>query len=93
MPCTVATFYQFVTLPDFRELRQPLLATCAGLKLRGTVLLAQEGINGTVAGSSESIAALIAELQSGELFGRRLDDLELKFSHASDIMTLSGLRS
>ena len=85
MPCTVATFYQFVTLPDFRELRQPLLATCAGLKLRGTVLLAQEGINGTVAGSSESIAALIAELQSGELFGRRLDDLELKFSHASDM--------
>ena len=85
MPCTVATFYQFVTLPDFRELRQPLLAICAGLKLRGTVLLAEEGINGTVAGSPEAIAALVAELRTGELFGHRLDHLELKFSHASDM--------
>jgi UPF0176 protein len=85
MPWTVATFYQFVTLPDFRELREPLHALCADLKLKGTVLLAQEGINGTVAGTSDAITALIADLQSGELFGHRLDDLELKFSHASDM--------
>jgi UPF0176 protein len=85
MPCTVATFYQFVTLPDFRELRERLRALCAGLKLKGTVLLAREGINGTVAGGSDAITALIAELQGGELFGHRLDDLELKFSHASDM--------
>src|SRR4051794_1479699 len=84
MPCTVATFYQFVALPDFRELREPLRVFCAGLGLKGSVLLAQEGINGTLAGSSDAITALIAGLQSGELFRNRLDNLELKFSDASD---------
>jgi UPF0176 protein len=84
MPCTVATFYQFIALPDFRELREPLRALCAGLELKGSVLLAQEGINGTLAGSSDAIRALIAELQSGELFGNRLENLELKLSDASD---------
>jgi UPF0176 protein len=85
MPNTVAAFYQFVALSDFREMREPLRAICAGLNLKGSVLLAQEGINGTVAGSSDAITALIAELQSGGLFGGKLDDLELKFSHASDM--------
>jgi len=85
MPCKVAAFYQFVALPDFRELREPLRALCAGLKLKGSVLLAQEGINGTLAGSTDAIAALMAELQGGELFGSRLDNLELKFSRASDM--------
>jgi UPF0176 protein len=80
MPFQVAAFYQFAALPDFRELREPLRATCAGLKLRGSVLLAHEGINGTLAGSTEAIAALVEELQQGVLFGGRLDHLELKFS-------------
>ena len=66
-------------------MREPLRAICARLNLKGSVLLAQEGINGTVAGSSDAITALIAELQSGGLFGGKLDDLELKFSHASDM--------
>jgi UPF0176 protein len=82
MPLTVAAFYQFAALPDFRELREPLRAICAGLELKGSVLLAQEGINGTLAGSAGAIDALIAELRDGELFGR-LDNLELKFSPAS----------
>jgi UPF0176 protein len=80
---TVAAFYQFAALPDFRELREPLRAICAELKLKGSVLLAHEGINGTLAGSEAAIDALIAELHSGELFGGRLDNLELKFSSAS----------
>jgi UPF0176 protein len=83
MPITVAAFYQFVALPDFRCLREPLRAICARLKLKGSVLLAHEGINGTLAGSAEAIDALIAELRDGELFGGRLDNLELKFSRAS----------
>jgi UPF0176 protein len=83
MPIKVAAFYQFAALPDFRELREPLRAICAGLKLRGSVLLAHEGINGTLAGSPEAIAALVEELQQGSLFGGRLDHLELKFSSAS----------
>ena len=83
MPYQVAAFYQFAALPDFRELRQPLRAACAELELNGSVLLAHEGINGTLAGSPEAIAALLEELRRGALFGGRLDNLELKFSHAS----------
>jgi UPF0176 protein len=83
MPLTVAAFYQFAALPDFRELREPLRAICAGLGLKGSVLLAHEGINGTLAGDEASIARLIEELREGALFGGRLDNLELKFSSAS----------
>src|SRR5260370_40988671 len=84
----VAAFYQFASLPDFRELREPLRAICAELRLKGSVLLAHEGINGTLAGGSEAIAALAEELRHGALFGGRLDHLELKFSQAKT-MTFS----
>jgi len=83
MPYQVAAFYQFAALPDFRELREPLRAACAGLGLKGSVLLAHEGINGTIAGGPAAIVALVGELQTGVLFGGRLDNLELKFSTAS----------
>jgi UPF0176 protein len=83
MPLTVAAFYQFTALPDFRELRAPLREICAGLALKGSVLLAREGINGTLAGSAEAIAGLVEQLQHGAPFGGRLDRLELKFSRAS----------
>jgi UPF0176 protein len=78
----VAAFYQFAALPDYRELREPLRALCAALRLKGSVLLAQEGINGTLAGTTEAIAELVHSLRNGELFGGRLDNLELKFSTA-----------
>jgi UPF0176 protein len=83
MPYKVAAFYQFAALPDFRELREPLRAICAGHQLKGSVLLAPEGINGTLAGGAEAIAALMEELRGDGLFGGRLGNLELKFSRAS----------
>lgn len=83
MTLKVAAFYQFAALPDYRELREPLRTLCAGLALKGSVLLAEEGINGTLAGPAEAIDRLVAELQSGALFGGRLDHLELKFSTAA----------
>src|SRR5258705_12511729 len=79
----VAAFYQFAGLTDFREMREPLRAICARLRLKGSVLLAQEGINGTLAGAPASVDALVEELHAGAPFGGRLDNLELKFSHAS----------
>jgi len=91
MPLKVAAFYQFARLSDFRELREPLRATCARLHLKGSVLLAQEGINGTLAGEPAAIDALVEELQSGALFGGRLDNLELKFSHAA-VMPFARLK-
>jgi UPF0176 protein len=83
MTLKVAAFYQFARLPDFRELREPLRAICARLGLKGSVLLAHEGINGTLAGGADSIDAVVDELQHGTLFGGRLDLLELKFTHSS----------
>jgi UPF0176 protein len=83
MSYKVAAFYQFVALPDFRGLREPLRAACAALKLKGSVLLAPEGINGTLAGDADAISNLIDSLRDGALFGGRLDNLELKFSHAA----------
>ena len=83
MPYKVAAFYQFAALPDFRELREPLRAVCADLELKGSVLLAHEGINGTLAGNADAIDKLVGELRDGALFAGRLDDLELKFSTAS----------
>ena len=82
MAYKVAAFYQFAALADFRELREPLRALCAALELKGSVLLAHEGINGTLAGSDEGIAAFVEALQQGPLFGDRLDQLELKYSTA-----------
>jgi UPF0176 protein len=85
MTYKVAALYQFVSLPDFRDLREPLHRICLDLGIKGTLLLAQEGINGTVAGTPEAIDALMAELQEGALFAGRLDNLELKFSAASEM--------
>jgi UPF0176 protein len=85
MPLKVAALYQFAALPDFRALREPLRALCARHHLKGSLLLAHEGINGTIAGTTEEIDAFLAELQHGPLFGGRLDNLELKFSEATEM--------
>jgi UPF0176 protein len=85
MTYQVAALYQFVPLPDFRELKDPLHKLCLDLGIRGTLLLAHEGINGTVAGSHEAIDALMTELREGTLFMGRLDNLELKFSTATEM--------
>ena len=83
MTSKVAAFYQFAALPDFRELREPLRALCSDLALKGSVLLAHEGINGTVAGQPEAIDEFVASLRDGDLFDGRLDHLQLKFSTAA----------
>lgn len=56
----VSALYKFVTLDKFQELKNPLLRVMLHHGIRGTLLLANEGINGTVAGSAEAIAALYA---------------------------------
>ncbi len=76
MNYVVAALYKFVSLPDYRELREPLLDVCREAGLRGTLLLAAEGINGTVSGSREGIDRVLAWLREDE----RLQDLEHKES-------------
>ena len=85
MPYKVAAFYQFVALPDFENLREPLRNMCVALEIRGIILLAAEGINGTVAGADGAIDALMNQLQHGALFDGRLNNLELKYSTAADM--------
>ncbi|MFP8967467.1 rhodanese-related sulfurtransferase [Pokkaliibacter sp. CJK22405] len=62
----VCALYKFVALPDFNDIRDPLLAVMEAHEIRGTLLLAAEGINGTVAGSREGIDVLLNWLNSDE---------------------------
>lgn len=48
----VAALYKFVSLPDYVALREPLLETLTHNGIKGTLLLAEEGINGTVSGTA-----------------------------------------
>lgn len=77
----VAALYKFAKLPDYRALQNPVLACCEANGIKGTLLLAQEGINGTVAGSRAGIDALLAFLRSDA----RLAALEHKESLADEM--------
>lgn len=72
----VAALYKFVALDDFHQLREPLLDRCIAAGTRGTLLLASEGINGTIAGSRAAIDEVLAYLRADP----RLADLEHKES-------------
>jgi UPF0176 protein len=61
---TVAAFYRFADFARPGALRKPLLDLGRAQGLRGSILLAREGINGTVAGPAPGIAALIAHLRT-----------------------------
>ncbi|MFO0864156.1 MAG: sulfurtransferase [Gemmataceae bacterium] len=68
--------YKFSALDNLKALRERLAERCKFWKLKGTILLAPEGINLFVAGEAESVDRLLAELRS--IPG--LDDLQVKFS-------------
>ena len=74
----VAALYKFVDLPDYKALKEPLLACCEQHGVKGTLLLASEGINGTIAGTREGIDAVLNFLRSDA----RFSDMEHKESHA-----------
>ena len=77
----VVALYKFVTLEDFEALRQPLLDTMNEHEVKGTLLLALEGINGTVAGTREGTTALLEWLRRDA----RLNDLDWKESFCEDM--------
>ena len=76
----VAALYRFVSLPDYQALRQPLLDFCIEHEIKGTLLLAAEGINGTVAGSRENIDQLLAYLKQDHRLAA-LDHKESFYEH------------
>jgi UPF0176 protein len=74
----VAAIYKFVKLNDCAAMREPLLARCDALGITGTLLLATEGINGTIAGTRAGIDQILSYLRCDP----RLADLEHKESTA-----------
>jgi len=67
-PIIVAALYKFVELDDCAQIREPLLDVCNAAKIKGTLLLAKEGINGTISGTREGIDTVIAYLKSDPRF-------------------------
>lgn len=61
---TVAALYHFAPLPEPAALRAPLLDLCVAQGVKGSLLLAPEGVNGTIAGPAAGIAAVIAHLRA-----------------------------
>ncbi|HEY9013421.1 MAG TPA: rhodanese-related sulfurtransferase [Devosia sp.] len=80
-PYKVLAFYKFADLSDCQVLKPELALFCCARKIRGTFILAPEGINGTVAGTPEGIDELIDYLNGGP-FGTRLQGAEAKISWA-----------
>jgi len=72
----IASFYKFVTLTDAAEKRETIWEYCQQHQVLGSILIAPEGINGTIAGLPENMAAVLAFLRSDS----RLDSLEYKTS-------------
>src|SRR5690554_4524200 len=76
-PIVVCALYHFVRLEDFQSLKDPLLNLMQQQQVRGTLLLAREGINGTIAGSREDVDVVLTHLREDD----RLADLDSKESY------------
>ena len=74
----IASFYKFIDWSDFQEKKPVLEKICRQNNIVGTIILAPEGINGTISGSHEEILKTIEELKKDV----RLSDLESKFAEA-----------
>lgn len=83
----VATFYHFAKLVDYQEMRTPIKDFGDRHELKGVILLAQEGINSTIAGSREGIDSLLSYLRSDP----RLQNLEHKETYC-DVIPYNKLR-
>lgn len=81
MSFIVTAFYKFVRLSNGVDLQPQLLEYCQTHAIKGTILLAEEGINGTIAGSRSAIDAVLTYLRSDP----RLADLEHKESVAESL--------
>ncbi|MFD1333382.1 rhodanese-related sulfurtransferase [Methylopila musalis] len=84
MSYAVAALYKFAPLPDAAALRPALEALCARLDVCGTLLVAPEGVNGTLAGAPDAIDDLLRELGGEALLGARFEGAEVKRSTAAE---------
>ncbi|QBL09397.1 rhodanese-related sulfurtransferase [Rheinheimera sp. D18] len=77
----VAALYKFVSLPDYVSLRDALYDTMVANNVKGTLLLAEEGINGTICGKREGVDAVKAWLDADG----RFSNLSYKESLADEL--------
>ncbi len=75
---TVIAFYKFVELTNATVLQLTIAQFCKEHAILGTILLAHEGINATIAGSDEDIAAVVAFLHSHAPFA----ELQFRYTYA-----------
>ena len=79
-----AALYKFVELPNYAALQPNIHAACVAHHIKGTILLAREGINGTIAGLSENIHAVLNFLRTDAAFEGKFSNLEHKESYADE---------
>nr|AFD03325.1 rhodanese domain-containing protein [uncultured bacterium W5-15b] len=78
---TIVSLYKFVNILDTESFRKELLAECKNLAIKGTFIIASEGINGTIAGTGENIESVIQFLECDNRFA----DIECKYSFDNKI--------
>ena len=79
-----AALYKFVSLPNHTGLQANIHAACEARQIKGTILLAQEGINGTIAGLPSDIHNVLEFLRNDAQFEGKFANLEHKESHADE---------
>ena len=79
-----AALYKFVGLPNYPALQANIHAACVAHHIKGTILLAAEGINGTIAGLPENIHAVLHFLRTSPQFNGAFANLEHKESYADE---------
>ena len=97
MSYIVATFYKFVAISDLEAKRSQIMTWCRVKKVKGTIILAEEGMNGTIAGSDRAIADVLnslrslpglADLEAKESTSAKLPFARLKVKIKPEIVTL-----
>lgn len=63
-PIRVVALYQFTAFADLEQIKAPLARLCCALGVKGTLLLAREGINGTIAGTDDAIGQVLAHVRA-----------------------------
>ncbi|MFP3027282.1 MAG: hypothetical protein ACEY3L_14000, partial [Wolbachia sp.] len=64
MSFVIATFYHFVELSNYYDMKDEIKTACDDVKLKGTILLAEEGINATISGERNAIDKIFDFLRS-----------------------------
>ncbi|GIU67569.1 rhodanese-related sulfurtransferase [Candidatus Phycosocius spiralis] len=82
MTATICSLYQFADCPDFEVLRVDLLATTRQLGIKGSLLAAPEGLNGTISGTQDAIDRFVIYLTHDPIFAGRFAHAEIKYATA-----------